>query len=648
MSGHTTDANTSRARTPLLRALERAGLAVCALLALMTVHTVVGGQFSPQLQRGSFLLAAGTAAFLLQPTCAGWRDAGRGPRFWLDFALSLCAAGLLAFSVLYYLAHYFDIANYREGIPNRWDLACYAAGIIAVLEGIRRTEGWPLVIVILAVIAYLLFGAGLPGIFGHQGLSLSDFLESSYGLGGMFGVALAVVANVIYMFVLYGAIMRTTGAGRLFIELAFALTARHRGGPAQAAVVASTLFGTISGSGPANVVSTGAFTIPLMKRAGYRPEFAGAVEATASTVGQIMPPVMGVAVFIMAEITGIHYGRIMVAATIPALLYILSLLVAVWLRAQRRRLPTLAPEEAPRLAPQDVPRLLLLLASIATIAVVVLLGRTPALAGLAGGAVLLAGALIMPDRPGPRSLVAMLVAGGRDGIGLTLACAGIGIIISGLSATGLGIKLTQAIVLLGQDSLLMSLILAAACCLVIGMGLPTAAAYLVVVYVAAPALTKLGMPLLSAHLFVFYYAVLSAITPPVAISAFAAAGISGASPLATGVQSVRLALVAFLLPLAWIYNPDLLLADGIDARLPWEIACVAAAVVALTAANIGYLRAPLGVIPRLLLAAAGLVVASANTEWRLAGLALMLALTWIAPRLAHARTQAPDSAGHAP
>lgn len=625
-------ADAAAERRPFARLAQRAGLVLSASLAVLTLWVVLVGQFTPQEQRGAFLLAAGLAAFALWPTNPSWARSPRAALRWLDGLVSLTAAALLAFSVIYYLRNYSDIAIWREGIPDEWDLACYAAGMVAVLEGIRRTEGGALAYVILGVILYLFVGDLIPGLLGHQGLRLSHFLETGYGLGGMFGVALGVVTSTIYVFVLYGAVMRSTGAGKVFIDLAFSLTGKWRGGPAQAAVVSSALFGTISGSGPANVVATGTFTIPLMKRAGFRADFAGGVEAVASSVGQIMPPVMGVAVFIMAEITGIPYATIMVAALMPALLYILALIIAVWLRAEADDLPRLAESEIPRLGRAEVPLLLVLLASIATILAVVLWGRTPDFAGAAGAAVLLAGSLLLPGRPGPRQLLTMLVEGGRDGVSLTIACAGIGIIIAGLSSTGLGIKLTQAIVAVGAGNLLLAAALAAACCLVIGMGLPTAASYLMVVYVAAPALTALGVPLLSAHLFVFYFAVLSAITPPVAICAFAAAGISGASPLATGVQAVRIGAVAFVLPFAWLYNPGLLLVGSSASDAAWAILSAVAMVIALTAAAMGHLGAPLSPLARLLLAGAA-IAAVGGPDWlRLLAFGLIAAIAFGAHR----------------
>lgn len=625
--------DTALHRHPLDRALRGVGLAGCAFASLFTLYIILLGQLTAQTQLGLFLLGSGLAVFCLKPFHPGWAASGRPALEWANRAINLLIIALFVFACVYLLVNYFEISATREGIPNAWDLACYTLGTLAVLEGVRRTDGWPLLSVILLLLAYLVWGHHIPGTFGHHELRLAKIAEVSFSLNGVFGVALAVVADVVFIFILFGAIMRVTGAGALFIDLAYMLTGRYPGGPAQSAVVASALFGSISGSGPANVVSTGSFTIPLMKRVGYRAEFAAAVEATASCVGQIMPPVMGVGAFIMAEITGIDYGRIMLAAVVPSLLYSFSLLVSVRLRARRWNLPTLRPEEVPRFSRELIPRLAVLAAAIATIIAVILSGRTPAYAGLAGCVVLFAGAfLVKPMRPNGRKMLVMLLEGGRDGVGMIVSCAGIGIIIGGISATGLGIKFTQAIVGLGQERLVLALVMAAICCLMIGMALPTAASYLMVVYVAAPAIIQLGLPTLTAHMFIFYYAVLSAITPPVAVCAYAAAGIAQSSYLKTGVIAVRLGAVGFLLPFLWIYNPELLLAGTDPLEAAWVIGACAFAVVSLAAANIGFLRRPLRPWERgaYLAAAMGLAV---DLHWvRLLALGAAVAFTVLVVR----------------
>jgi len=591
------------------RALRFFGLLCCAALTVFTVYTIIRGQLTAQVQRGIFLLLMGLAMFSLKPFCRNWALSGKPLLEWLNRLINLIFMGLLAFSLLYVLLNYFEIASSRQGLPNQWDLICYGAGTLAVLEGVRRGDGWPLLCVILLVLGYLFAGHLVPGFLGHHPMGYAEILELSFGMNGIFGIAFAVVVNIIFIFIVFGAILRLTGAGALFIDLSYMLTGRYPGGPAQCAVVASSLLGSINGSGPANVVATGSFTIPLMKRTGYHPEFAGAVEATASTVGQIMPPIMGVGAFIMSEITGIPYSQIMIAALIPALLYSFSLMVNVRLRAQLQRLPLTDQKEIPKFSLRVIPRIGVMLVSISAIVVMIMMGRTPAFAGLSGIVILfVASFLIKEMRPDIRKTIAILVEGGRDSLGVAMSCAGIGIIIGGISATGLGVKFSQAIIGVGQGNLPLALVMAAACCLMIGMGLPTAASYLMVVYIAAPAITQLGLTLLTAHLFIFYYACLSAITPPVAVCAYAGAGIAGGDAFKTGLWAVRLGIVGFFLPFLWVYNPELLLSGSGAVKIVWVILSCTLAIVAFAAANIGFLGKPLKMWERasLLLVAAGM------------------------------------------
>ncbi|KIX13081.1 TRAP transporter permease [Dethiosulfatarculus sandiegensis] len=567
------------------------GLTLCAIVAAFTFYTILMGQFTAQVQRGIFLLACGCAVFCLKPFNKKWLESEKPTLRWANRVVDLSLISLLTFAVVYLFLNYFEISEYREGLPNNWDLICYAAGTIACLDAVRRTDGWALLTVVLLVLAYLFLGHLIPGFLGHHKITYQEILEMSFGMNGVFGIALNVVVNVVYIFIIFGAILRVTGAGELFIDLAYMLTGRFAGGPAQCAVVASAFFGSINGSGPANVVSTGSFTIPLMKRTGFKPEYAGAVEATASCVGQIMPPIMGVGAFIMSEITGIGYGAIMLAALVPAILYSISLMANVRLQAGLRGIERVPEDQIPQFKKSLIPRIIVLVLSIAAILWRILSGQTPATAGLTGAIVLLGASFFVKEmRPNFKTLIKMLVEGGKDGLSLTISCAGIGIIIGGISATGLGIKFSQAIIGVGEANLVLALIMAAACCLMIGMGLPTAASYLMVVFIAAPAITKLGLPLITAHLFIFYYAVMSAITPPVALCAYAGAGIAGSDPLKTGVMAVRLGAIGFLLPFLWIYNPELMLmGDHVVANI-WVILCCGLAVVALASANTGYLR----------------------------------------------------------
>lgn len=643
-----TEQSTSREH-PFDKILRQVGLVCCAALALFTVYTILRGQFTAQVQRGAFLLGAGVAVFCLTPFHKGWTMSGKPVLEWCNRVVNLFFIGLLTFAVVYLFLYYFEIAESRQGIPNTWDLICYGVGTFTILETIRRGDGWPLLTVILLVLFYLFIGHMIHGFLGHHRLDYTEILEMSFGMNGVFGVALAVVANIIYIFIIFGAILRITGAGELFIDLAYMLTGRYPGGPAQCAVVASAFFGSINGSGPANVVTTGSFTIPLMKRTGYLPEFAGAVEASASTVGQIMPPIMGVGAFIMSEITGIPYSRIMIAALIPALLYSFSLLMNVRFRALLRQLPLVDQREIPKFSARLIPRLIVLLLAMGAVVYSIFTGRTPAFAGLTGAFTLFAASFFVKEmRPDRRKVIRMLVEGGKDGLTITMSCAGIGIIIGGIAATGLGVKFSQAIIGIGQSNLTLSLVMAAICCLIIGMGLPTAASYLMVVYIAAPAMTHLGLPLLTAHLFIFYYACMSAITPPVAVCAYAGAGIAGSNSLKTGLWAVRLGALGFVLPFLWIYNPELMLSGTGIFKTLWVILSCGMAVVTLAAVNIGFLRRRLASWERIVLLSVAVGLA-ASIDWvRLVALTLgaFFFHFWLNPRRSAAIYLPTGETGH--
>ena len=605
------------------------GTLLCVFLTCFTVYTILLGQFTAQVQRGIFLLCAGVAVFCFKPFNPKWEDGDNNALKWLGRVIDIVVAGMMIYAVVYLLQNYFEITAEREGWPNEADLVCYTLGTISVLEGVRRTHGFMLLSVILVVVAYLFWGHFLPGMFYHQPLMFSEIIEMSFSMSGVFGVALTTVANVIAIFIVLGAVLLLTGTGDLFIDLAFMFTGRYVGGPAQSAVIASALFGSINGSGPANVMSTGSFTIPLMTRCGYSETFAGAVSATASCVGQIMPPVMGVGAFLMAEITGVPYSQIMIIAVVPALLYTISLMMNVRLQAFKQGLRPLADDELPKFHKGWVPRIIVLLATVTVLLWQIFNGAAPSMAGLQATGTLLVGSLLVKEmRPDFSKLWQMFVEGGKGLLSLTIVCAAIGIVIGGLSITGLGVRFSQAIISIGQSNLFLALLMAALCCVIVGMGLPTAASYLMVVFIAAPAITNLGLSVISTHLFIFYYAVLSAITPPVALNAYAASGIAKSSPLSIGFESVRIGLVGFMLPFMWIYNPDIILGDGrsLIASALGIIACLLA-IYLLGAANIGYMRKSLNIPERVISALIGVMLITPavfvnNYVWKIAGIIL--------------------------
>lgn len=611
-------------------ALQFVALLACAAITVFIATTLATGRFPSPVQYGVVLLLASVAIFLLRPG-----PLARGGRVTApDLALSLVLVGMSVYSVGYLMLNYRDIAALREGLPNTADLWAYGLGTLAVLFAAHRAEGWLMLSVVLAAIGYLMFGQFLPGILHHRPFDLSQVLEIAYSYQGIFGVAFGSVVDVVYIFVVLGAAMRITGAGEFFNDLALMVTRGRRSGPAQAAVVASTLFGSINGSAPANVASTGVLTIPMMKRAGFTGRFAGGVESTASCVGQIMPPVMGVGAFIMADITGIPYAQIMVAAIVPALLYIFSISVAVALEAGRLGMEPV-PGERLEWDTRRKSRGLVLVLGFGVLLAMLLAGYPATYCGLVAVGTVLLTALILPaTRPGLRELWVFIVDGGRDGLTVALSCAAIGIVIAAVSTTGLGVKINQLIVMLGNQHLLAALVLAAVCSIVLGMGLPTAAAYLMVVFVAGPAVMELGVSQLQTHLFVFYYAVLSAITPPVALAVFAAAAIAKEPPVPLALAAMRLALVGFILPIAWIYHPEIMIGAGgsylLDALL--YLPQLMLAVVAISTAHVGYFTRPLPSWQRAALALSAAMIFYPGAATTLTGVAIIIVLLGLSLR----------------
>ena len=604
------------------RLMRLIGLLACVAIAVFILGTTAFGKFPAQVQYGVALTLGLVAVFTLKP--GPFAETAPG----LDRLVSLGLLGLTLFSGLYFLDQYDEIADLREGLPDPWDVACYVTGVIAVLEGARRVEGMILLAVVAVAVIYLMFGEYMPGLLEHRPFETEEVLEISYSYQGIYGIALGAVVDVVYVFVILGVALRLTGAGDFFNFLALRLTKGKRSGPAQCAILASAMFGSVNGSAPANVSATGVLTIPMMKRAGYPGKFAGGVEATASCVGQIMPPIMGVGAFIMAEITGIPYATIMLAALVPAFLFICSLSAAVALEAGRLGISPLEAAEGLEMDPQRIAQAVTLILGFGSLVALLFSGFSPTFCGLTATAVVLVVANLFPaTRMDLRGALEFFTDGGKDGLSVMISCAAIGIVIGAVTTTGLGIKLNQMIVALGDQNLLLALILSAACSILLGMGLPTAASYLMVVFVAGPAIMKLGVDTLQTHLFVFYYAVLSAITPPVALAVFAASAIAKESPVKLAGNALRLSIVAFVIPIAWIYHPEINLQDVTSANVVQTAAYIVALIVAtigVTAGHIGFFRQMLTWPERGLLIVSGAAVLSPTWQIVAAGAAGVL------------------------
>ncbi len=477
---------------------------------------------------------------------------------WYDIVFAI-----LAISVALYV--WIDYANFinRMGMPNTMDIIMGTILIVTVLEASRRISGWPLVILSCLFILYGLFGQDMPGIFTHRGYNWAKLVNHIFiNTEGIYGTSVNVAASYIFLFILFGSVMNKSGMGQFFNDIALALAGHTKGGPAKVAVIASGFLGSINGSAVANVVTTGAFTIPLMKKTGYSDEFAGSVEATASVGGQLLPPIMGAAAFIMAEMLGVKYSVIVISAAIPALLYYFGIMVQVQLRASKNNLVGVPKEELPKVKDVMKARGHLVIPIIFLLYMLLFSGKTVIFSAFLTIVVTIIISMLKKEtRMSFSDILEAFEEGTRSTVSVAVACAVVGIIIGVVSLTGFGLNMANAIILLGQSNLLATLFLTMITCMILGMGLPSIPAYLITATMAAPALIQLGVPDIAAHMFVFYYAMFANLTPPVALASFAAAGISGGDPMKTGLQSVKLALAGFIVPYMFVYNTSLLLID---------------------------------------------------------------------------------------
>ncbi|MEZ5660411.1 MAG: TRAP transporter fused permease subunit [Burkholderiaceae bacterium] len=479
---------------------------------------------------------------------------------WPALAIDLALLALISLGIWRFLVNADNVENMLVDFSREDQLIAFAA-VVALIEVSRREFGWGLAAFAGITLAYCLWGQFLPGWLGHAGFSLDQAMQGIwFGFQGVFGMPVAILLEVLFIYIVFGVILEATGAGQSMIRMSLWVVGRIPGGAAHAAIVSSSLFGAVSGSVVANVVGTGTFTIPMIKRQGFKPAFAGAVEAAASSGGQIMPPVMGAAAFLMAQLTGISYLTICVAALVPALIYYGSLFLAVYVEAKRLGIRGLEKHEIPRPTAQDWLHALMFIGPILTIIAVMVAGRSPAMAGFWATVIGVALGFLNADvRRKPWVLIDALARGGLNCARILVAVGAIGIVIAGLNLTGLGLSFAQAVLAVTDQSLLLGLILTALACIALGTGLPTLPSYLIIVLVMGPAIVKLGVPLLAIHMFVFYYGIISHLTPPVALAAMAAAPIADANPVAVAITGTRLALVKFVLPFLFVFSPSLLI-----------------------------------------------------------------------------------------
>ncbi|HEU5323334.1 MAG TPA: TRAP transporter permease [Methylomirabilota bacterium] len=561
--------------------------------SLFQLYTAYAGMYDLLVQLPLHVAFAVALGFLAGPGAAGpgARPAPAGWRRWADGAAAVAALGCGA----HYVAHNARLVSRMPLVddPRPDDLAVGLLLVLLLLEAARRHIGGALVGLSLAFVAYAFAGPWLPGFLSHGGVAPRKLMDlQTLTTDGVFGIPTLVSATFIFLFVVFGAVMLHGGLLRFFTDVAMAVAGSTRGGAGKVAVISSGLFGTVNGSAIANAVTTGAFTIPLMKRAGYRPEFAAGVEATASMGGQLIPPVMGAAAFIMAETLGMPYWAIAVSAAVPGVLYFVAVGVMVHFEAARAGLPVLPRAELPRLG-AVLARDAYLLAGPAVLLWFLVTGRSPLFAGFWALVVaLLASQVRRGTRIGPARLLAVLSDSAHNAMPVALACATVGIVVGVVSLTGLGLKLASGIVGIAGGSLFVTLVLTMIAALVLGTGLPTSATYIITSIMAAPALVQLGVPKLAAHMFVFYFGILADLTPPTAISTYATSSIAGADVWRTQWLGMMLALSGFIIPFSFAYDPALLLLEAGLPRIVLRTAAATLGIVMLGAGLIGYFRRP--------------------------------------------------------
>lgn len=478
----------------------------------------------------------------------------------LDWFLAL----LSIFSFLYLWKEYQSIMTTRGGIPNTLDIAFAIMSVVLVIEATRRVMGWMLPILSLIFLTYTFISHfdWMPDRLLTRPYTISDIFGHMYlKTEGLYSSAIGASVTFIFLFILFGAFLAKSGMGKLFNDLAMALAGHKQGGPAKVAVISSGFMGSINGTAVANVVGTGSFTIPLMKKIGYHKNFAGAVEASASVGGQILPPVMGASAFIMAETTGVSYGTIALAALLPALLYYLGVMAQVHFRAGKDDLKGVPKADLPKVKEVLKERGHLL---IPILALVFFLFQNIPVSYAAVYTIVLTifvAALRKSTRMGVKDILDALVDGAKQSLSVMAACAVVGIIIGVVSLTSFGSVMTSSIMSLGAGSLFLTLFLTMIASMILGMGLPSIPAYIITATMAAPALANFDIPVLVAHMFVFYFGLFANITPPVALAAFAGAGIAGGDPMRTGFQALKLSLAGFIVPFLFVYNPAMLMID---------------------------------------------------------------------------------------
>lgn len=526
-------------------------LPVSILCSLFFLYTAYRGAFSSLIQRSVLLVFCSVLVFLSTPA---WK---KHPRFSLALDLFLVAAAIAGFGYTFFFREHIEMFI---GVPQRQDFIFGIICTICIIEATRRRMGAALPIIAGIFILYGFFGRYFPGVLRHGGMDAASIITAIYmSEEGLFGMPTMAAANFIMVFILFGAFLAVSGAGDVFANMAIAIFGRLRGGPAKACVVSSSLVSLLSGSAVANVVTTGPFTIPLMKKTGYTPTQAAAIEAVASTGGQIMPPIMGAAAFIMADLLGVPYWNVVRAALIPAILYYVALYFVVHLEASKRNLVGEAISDKSLIKKYLFASWLAVLPIISLVYFLGFARLSPQRSAFYTIIVIIVLSMIQKHtRMTPRKFIKALVTGAKNGMEIGVVCACAGILVAIILRSGLGLRLTAILIEVSAGSLIILSILTMIASLVLGLGLPTSAAYIIVAILIAPAMAGMGALPMAAHLFAFYFACLGSITPPVALASFAGASLAGAPTMKTSFTSVRYGLCGFIIPFMFVLGPALI------------------------------------------------------------------------------------------
>ncbi|MDO6579990.1 TRAP transporter fused permease subunit [Photobacterium sp. 2_MG-2023] len=531
---------------------------------------------------------------------------------------------------------YDDISFLLDGLKGADQLAGLIT-IVALLEATRRSVGMVMVVIAAVFITYALFGDALPSGIASKGFELEELIRFHiFSTNGVYGAPLAIAAGVVFIFVLFGAFLQVTGAGQFFIDIAFAVAGKYRGGPAKASVIASAALGSISGSAIANTVTTGSLTIPMMKKLGYKPEQAAGIEAAASTGGQIMPPVMGAGAFVMAQFTGIPYSEILLVSIAPAILYFACTLLYVHLMACKLGLEGMDVKAGVR---EVLNKGWHFLAPLILVTTLLMMSYSPVLVGIAGCVAILVSALC---RRSSRVSLSQVLEGMKEGalmaLPISVACATAGIVVGVVGQTGIGLQFTQFLLALSGGHLWSALLLIVLAAVVLGMGLPVTAAYIVLSVMAVPALNDFGLPILTAHMIVFWLSQTSNVTPPIALAAFAGAGIANASPMRSAVQAFKLAQGFFLIPAMMAFS-GLILGDGETLHFVIGIATTAGLIIAFAGGIEGRLINPLNKPFRVILLALALMMLFMDDSVRLAALVAVIGIVVVNTKLGRKKVE---------